>query len=313
MIDTSMTCAQESRAAQESLAGTFKPADSFFLIECHLADYGGWGGSIVKAASADGEFAPLLRHLSAAPRAKTLFIRRPRSGGKRFFVALTNQSQPRLYATELAEYSDLLSLDLASLAPGQVPRLNGGEMQPIDELYAVCTNGRHDPCCATHGMPVFQELARLAGPERVWQTTHIGGHRLAATMIAFPEGVVYGHLDPEDADAVLTNHRAGCLLTHKYRGRGCYAGHQLDEAAHLAAGAAEAVIRDSNREYALDGIQLAAVDKLDAGQQRLSFRDRAGGLHQALVSSRMSAPRQTSCGDAPKPMPEHHVELLPAT
>ena len=313
LMQMTMTCAEESRAVNETLAGTFKPADTFFLIESNLPDYGGWSGSIVKAAGSSGEFAPYLRHLQAIPRAKILFIRRPQGDAKNFYIALTNQSEPQIYHAALDDYADLLELEIASLRHGGVPRINGRAMDEIDELYTVCTNGRHDPCCAAYGAPVYQALADQAGAERVWQTTHIGGHRMAATLIAFPHGIVYGHLDPTDVESLVMNHRAGFILTHKYRGRGCYAGHQLDEAAHLAAGAAEAVIREETRKYGVNDLQLTEVNALDDSQRRVTFSDGNGSRYAAEVGTRMSVPRQTSCGDEPKPMPQHDVRLLATT
>ena len=287
--------------------GTFKPADTFFLIESSLPDYGGWNGEAVKSAATGGPFAPILAHLQSAPRTKVLFIRRPQSQAKNFYVAVTNQESPRIYHAALADYADLLQLDISSLAADQTPRISGREMDAIDELYTVCTNGRHDPCCAAHGTPVYHELVAQAGAERVWQTTHIGGHRLAATLIAFPQGIVYGHVDPPDVEALVTNQRAGYLLTHKYRGRGAYVGHALDAAAHQAAGAAEAVIRERARNYRLDDLRLQEVCALGADRQRVTFLDADGGLHCAEVTTSLSAPRLTSCGDAPKPMPQHDV------
>ncbi|MCY3779586.1 MAG: hypothetical protein OXG78_04685 [Chloroflexi bacterium] len=312
-MEMTMTCAEESRAAEETLAGTFKPADTFFLIESSLPEYGGWGGEAVKSAATSGSFAPYLDHVQSAPRAKVLFIRRPQSQEKNFYIAMTNQARPRIYHAALADYDDLLGLDISSLAAGMTPRINGREMTEIDELYTVCTNGRHDPCCAAHGTPVYHELAAQAGEERVWQTTHIGGHRMAATMIAFPQGIVYGHVDPQDAEMIVMNQRAGFMLTHKYRGRGAYAGHRLDTAAHQAAGAAEAVIRERIRAYRIDELRLDAVEELGGDVWRVRFKDSAGREHSADVSMNMSAPRQTSCGDAPKPMPQHDVALLAAT
>lgn len=307
-----MTCAEESRAAEEQLAGTFKPADTFFLIESSLPDYGGWGGEAVKTAAKAGEFAPYLQHLQSRPRAKVLFIRRPQSAGSNFFVAQTNQSTPQIYHARLSDYADLLTLDLRSLGADRPPLLAGREMAAVDELYIVCVNGRHDPCCAAYGTPVFHELPAQAGEDRVWQTTHIGGHRMAATLIAFPAGVVYGHVNPFEAEEIVANHRAGCLLTHKYRGRGAYAGHQLDEEAHKAACAAEAALRERARNYRLADLCLESVVELGAGRRRVLFVDADGGLHRADVRTRLSPPRQTSCGDAPKPMPTHDVAVSPA-
>ena len=311
-MQMTMTCAEESRAVRETLAGTFKPADTFFLIESSLPDYGGWGGETVKSAATSGPFALYLAHIRSTPRAKVLFIRRPQSQGKNFYIALTNQDTPRIFHAALAEYDELLQLDFSSLVPDATPRINARELDEIDELYTVCTNGRHDPCCAAHGTPVYHELVAQAGAERVWQTTHIGGHRMAATLIAFPHGIVYGHVDPPDVEAIVSNQRAGYLLTHKYRGRGAYAGHALDAAAHQAAGAAEAVIREQTRHYRLDDLRLQDVCALGADRQRVTFLDADGGLHGAEVETGMSAPRLTSCGDAPKPMPQHDVRVLAA-
>ncbi len=308
-MDDTLTCAAESRAAEEMLAGTFKPADTFFLIESNLAGDGGWRHETVKSASKVGDFAIILRHLAGAPRAKTLFIRRPQSTGKNFFAALTNQAQPKLYHAQLDGYDDLLSLDIDSLNGVSAPQIKGRAMDEIDELYAICTNGRHDPCCAAYGTPVYQQLVAHAGEERVWQTTHLGGHRMAATMLAFPQGLAYGHLDPADAEAVVTNHRAGYLLTHKYRGRGAYAGHQLDGDAHQAVGAAEALIRELTRKYRIDELRLSAVDSLTDGGRRVCFVDAQGADYAAEVRTEMSAPRQTSCGEPSKPMPRHEVAL----
>ena len=302
-----MTCAEESRAVGESLAGTFKPVDTFFLIESRLSEYGGWLGEIVKKAESSGELAPILRHLGRVSRSKTLFIRRPAEHGNNFYVAVTNQTQPKIYHTTLDDYEALLALDIDSLAAGRTPRVDGRDMDEIAELYTVCTNGRHDPCCAAYGLPVYQALVEATDADVVWQTSHIGGHRMAATMIAFPQGIVYGHLDPDDAEAVVNNHRAGYLLTHKFRGRGAYADHALDTDAHFAACAAEAHIRDSERLYTLDDLQLRAVTPLDACRRLVAFEASNGALHELEVRSEMSAPRQTSCGDAPKPMPQHQI------
>ena len=304
------TCSAESRAANERLAGSFKPADTFFLIQSELAGYGGWAHETVKRAQAEGDFAPYLRHLMSVGRAKALFIRRPATKGKNFYIASTNQPRPRIFHTELRDYDELLSLDLESVGDGKTPRISGRDMDEIDELYTVCANGRHDPCCALHGTPVYKALVEGAGVDKVWQTTHIGGHRLAATMIAFPQGIVYGHLDAEDAEAIIMNHRAGFLLTHKYRGRGAYAGHALDGDTHQAVGAAEGFIREAARLYADSDLRLNDVAALDDGRWRINFVDSSLAERAAEVKMTMSAPQPTSCGDPAKPMPQHAVELL---
>ena len=132
-MEMTMSCAEESRAVEESLAGTFKPADIFYLIESNMPDYGGWGNGIVKAAGNSGGFAPYLQHLQRAPRTKVLFIRRPQSDEKNFFIAVTNQAEPKIYHAALSDYAELLELEISSLATEGAPRINGREIGAIAE------------------------------------------------------------------------------------------------------------------------------------------------------------------------------------
>jgi len=304
------SCAHQSRAAAEPLAGSFPPVHTFFLIESKLPDDGGWSKNAVKSASAKGSLAPVLQHLQAASFAKILFIRQPQSSHKNVYIALSNQAKPALYHCQLEDYDQLLQLELDSLQAGAVPRIQGTALQEVTELYAICVNGRHDPCCATYGMPVYQELVAQAGSERVWQCTHIGGHRMAATFIAFPQGIAYGHVDPPAVEAIVNNHRGGYMLPHLYRGRAAYAGQLLDASTHQAAQAAEAAIRERAGIYRIDALQLQDAERLDEDLRRLRFVDAAGTVHGAEVRQAWSAPRPTSCGDAPQPKPQYDVKLL---
>lgn len=309
-MDIPMTCSEASRATNETLAGTVKPSSIFFLIETSGGELDRWGSDAVKNAANDSAIGPSLLHLQSVPGAKILFIRRPRSQGMSFYAAITNQNQPRIYRAELDDYADLLQLDLASLAPDAGPRLNGRPMREVAELYTVCANGRHDPCCAKHGTPVYHELLVQAGQENVWQTTHIGGHRMAATMIAFPHGIVYGHVDPPDVEAIVTNQRAGYMLPHKYRGRGAFSGHDLGEDAHKAACAAEAFLREELRAYRIDDLRLDTLDENGGDDWQIHFRSADGRAHAVHARASMSPPRPTSCGDPAKPMPQHDLSLI---
>jgi len=56
----------------------------------------------------------------------------------------------------------------------------------------LCTNGRRDACCAEFGRALLGELGR---DERVWEISHLGGHRFAPTGLTLPDGVMPGRLD----------------------------------------------------------------------------------------------------------------------
>ena len=55
---------------------------------------------------------------------------------------------------------------------------------------------------------------------RVWQSTHLGGHRFAPTVIAFPQGEMFGQLTTAQAESLLAG-KEGDALPH-FRGRTCY-------------------------------------------------------------------------------------------
>jgi (2Fe-2S) ferredoxin len=95
----------------------------------------------------------------------------------------------------------------------------GARGERIDgPLYLVCTNGRRDVCCGLAG----RELARALAPElgdRLWETSHVGGHRFAPNLVCLPEGLVYGRLDAEAARRVVAAHREGRIVLEHFRGR----------------------------------------------------------------------------------------------
>lgn len=305
-----LTCASESRALNEPLAGTVKPTDIYFLIETNVTEYGGWSNEITKKIAKTGNFAPYMQHLSSVSRSKVLLIRQPQANEMNFYIAITNQAQPKIYHAMLSSYDDLLNVEIDSVAPDAVPTISGQAMTEVDELYAVCTNGKHDPCCSTHGIPVYHAMVEHAGADKVWQVSHIGGHRMAATMLAFPQGIGYGHLDAFNAEEVVTNHRAGYLLTHKYRGRGAYGDAAMDTNTHLAVGAAEYHIRESAKKYKIDDLIFASADALGDMEWQVKFTDNHDIVHQVEVQTSMSEPRLSSCSDDKKPMPVHSVKVV---
>ena len=92
----------------------------------------------------------------------------------------------------------------------------------------VCTHGAKDACCGKFGYPIYERLRGIAeGNEkmRVWRTSHIGGHRFAATLIDLPEGRCWGHLEADSAERVLRRDVPAAELASKYRG---WAGLQTD-------------------------------------------------------------------------------------
>jgi hypothetical protein len=154
---------------------------------------------LVEYAGAWGRDAPALvaEQVTVPAGIRTQLIRRhraPASGGSTAFAAWRSGDRFVVETTTLSSFEDLARLDLTALAGGRSPGLT-----PYDDLlWLVCTNGRRDVCCAELGRPVTAALGET-WPDQTWETTHLGGHRFASTLLALPSGITLGRLDPATA------------------------------------------------------------------------------------------------------------------
>src|SRR5258708_15990258 len=188
-----IVCCDYSRQVGEPLFATTTHVRIWLLLEQPLP----WG----KEAFAESSLPQAVKqHLSAAldaiPGSRLQFIRQParqRNQGIAFFVVLSSELRSVLYRFDLAAYEDLLNLDLTAVAAGDV---NYETNRSEESVLLVCTNGRRDISCAKYGTVVYDALSKLA-PGSTWQTTHLGGHRFAATALFLPHGLCYGRLTPD--------------------------------------------------------------------------------------------------------------------
>ena len=118
--------------------------------------------------------------------------------GVRVFLARSGP-RPWLRRLDLPGLDALAGLDLAAaLSRDTPPDLGEPAARP---MVLVCTHGKRDACCAREGVPLAQALG--ADPDvDTWQSSHLGGHRLAATGLFLPEGWMFGRAHAGDA-AVL--------------------------------------------------------------------------------------------------------------
>jgi hypothetical protein len=96
---------------------------------------------------------------------------------------------------------------------------------PEQQDILVCTHGMRDKCCAQFGQPFFRAAQQMAKQGhlpnmRIWQVSHIGGHRFAPTAISLPDGRYYGRLTLSVLEAIAT--RSGPIeqIRSVYRGWG---------------------------------------------------------------------------------------------
>jgi hypothetical protein len=132
----------------------------------------------------------------------------------------------------------------------------GPEWVDDGEPYVlVCTNGRHDACCATFGRPLVRALRRSRWAARVWECSHIGGDRFAGNLVLLPDSLYFGRLDAAGAERVLEEFDAGRLDLGCFRGRSTF---------NLVEQAAEHFVRTELGLTAVDAIR--SIEPLENGQ-----------------------------------------------
>ena len=210
-------CAAESLARDEPLIGTASRVQRWLVVE----QPGPWGrdapiDSRMPTGVAEALTAAVRRH-----RVRVLLARhisdRGREGDRQVYLAHTGAESRWIEHLVLPgdRPQDLLDIDLGRLAFPDPPGI--GDPGPSG-LALVCTNGRHDPCCADLGRPVVRALAE-AGVADVWESSHVGGDRFAANIVMLPEGVYYGRVSPEEAPELVSGHRRGRIDLDRFRGR----------------------------------------------------------------------------------------------
>ena len=284
-------CSMRSRAVGEPIAGTAVGETAVWIV---LEHRGSWGAKAVAESNLpEAVKARLSAWEDEIPGARVQLARRRGrvDGPLRFWLGVSDLGASRLCAYTLGAVEDLLQLDLAA----QVQALRAGETiagaaMLTEPLVLVCTNGRRDVCCAKLGAPMAQALSEQGGLE-VWHTTHLGGHRFAATLRQLPEGICYGRLEPPEAPA----------LAEAIRGRRIYRLDRLRGRTALseAAQAAEAVWREQSGRLELDA--LARVEEAaEGGTTVVRLHDSDGSTHEVRLTRRdlgQSAP--ASCGKEP--------------
>lgn len=131
------------------------------------------------------------------------------------FVGWTAGRDPWLRRATAAAADQLSAGALGELAAGRAPDFGAPAGEP---QFLVCTHGRRDMCCARFGVPLARALAPRY-PRRVWETTHVGGHRYAANLVILPHGLYYGPVDAHLATLAISAYERGEVAPDRYRGR----------------------------------------------------------------------------------------------
>jgi len=295
-------CADAARARGEPVAASASRYSRFLLLEVP----GPWGSSALDDRNLGAPVARALARAAADAKANVLLIRRPgrqrpAAGGagagsaghvpRAWALADITPAAERVLWGSWDSPDDLLRLDLTAALPDAAA--DSGPQR----VALICTNGKRDQCCALRGRPVAETLAAVPGWDS-WESTHLGGHRFAATVMLLPTGDMFGWLDQRTAVAAVERFDAGQFLLSHYRGR---AGQPLPAQAALHAAAVR--LGDSRRHaFRLVEIRQAAVAESDDAERwevLVSHRAERGTevTYLVTVARGTPSPALLSCSD----------------
>ncbi|MEX2211624.1 MAG: sucrase ferredoxin [Gaiellaceae bacterium] len=276
-------CAEVARAAEEPLEATASRIEHWLLVE----HSGYWPYEPLDAAPFAGAVREhLAAQLAALRPARLVLVKRPRGRTEplRVLYGSTPEQGGRFHQRELEGHADLLELDLASELLGRGEPAGA----PVDDpLLLVCTHGTRDRCCARYGQALYNEVARQADPEWVWQASHVGGDRFAGNLVVLPEGLYFGRVGPDDVPAVLASYAAGNVELPLYRGRSCHS---------FAVQAAEGHVRRATGLAGIDDLRLAGTRRTGPHAFTVELLvEQAGVLHSVRVERELGEPTLLTC------------------
>jgi hypothetical protein len=283
-------CSALSAALQEPIFGTASIVHAWLLIE----QPGSWGPDAPLESRLPARLAREVVARAERHHVRVLLLRRPdraRVSERRCFVVHSRRPSPWIEQRVLDDPEELLAIDYAALDRG---RRFGFGAEWHAPLFLVCTNGRHDPCCAQLGRTVVRELAP-ARPETVWESSHLGGERFAGNMICFPHGLYFGRLDPPAAAMIIADYEREIIALDHYRGRAGDA---------FVVQAAEFFLRRDEDLRGVDDVAPMARTRLSDGLVGVEFTVKDGRrfeVHVAVCPA--AAPRPLTCAGSPQRPP----------
>ncbi len=263
-------CSSVSLARLEPLQATASMVRNWVLIE----QPGAWGPD---ALADSGLPAGVSERLAAGARDhgfRVLLLRRPQrvvDGSRQCFVAHSGRGTRWIEERRISDLDELLDVDFSPLRRGEPVGFGPRRDAP---LYLVCTNGRHDPCCATLGRPVARALQQGSVAGSVWECSHFGGDRFAGNLVCLPDGLYFGRLGPADAERVVRAYERGRIELEHYRGR---AGEPF------AAQAAEYFVRRQEGLTGLDDLSWISHHHRGDHMVDVGFARAGGGAYDVRV------------------------------
>jgi hypothetical protein len=281
MSHAHQSCSADSLAAGEALAGTAVHTARWLLLEVREP----WGQKGLMDTPIPALARARVEKAAKATGARVQLIRQPHAQGRSTIRILGVRAEPGdrgIHTMELDTWTEVAQADLAGLVEGRTG-------MPSDRgVVLVCSHGRRDVCCARLGAPIYRALHTLAG-DQAWQSSHLGGHRFAPTLVFLPQGLQYGRVELTEVDALWEAAQHGQIgALHRLRG-----------ATHLPREAQFAVHAwlQAQPGLTMDAIDVTTIERQPGG--RTQIRAQVDGKSSCLDiwAETMPEPRMKSCAD----------------
>lgn len=211
MSVTRRFCAQESLAVGDPLAGSAAHAERNLLLSWPRAK---WQRSLRQASDMSDEVSTQLEAIAEAGRRVNLVHRRDQPSEHHCLYLMPENRRYEVLRDELPAFLAALQRE-APLAQWEIG-------PPAGPLLLCCTHGKKDKCCAKFGYAAYKALATAVDshelPFEVWESTHLGGCRLAASAVVFPALRKYGRIGDGDVLPLLESEMADRPYLPCYRG-----------------------------------------------------------------------------------------------
>lgn len=185
-----------------------------------LEQNGAWSARAWTQSSLDPEVGAAIEQACLDHGGRGVLVRDPvahaetQGAERRVFVAGGLDATPWLLTGTVGDPEQLIGLpwdQLASGSAGEVAATLGWLAPQPAGVLLVCGNGRRDACCARTGGPLARLLSQ-EHPGRVWESSHLGGHRFAPTALVLPTGQALGRVSPMLGGRALASAASGRAL-----------------------------------------------------------------------------------------------------
>ncbi|MGE6221072.1 sucrase ferredoxin [Nubsella zeaxanthinifaciens] len=251
-------CSLKSAENQEDLIGTGLVYKNFLFIECDEP----WEENALASSSIPSKIKTKLIEFNSKAENRLLLIKKGNSNLKAdksltLISAKLTGTFFHVKEMHINSYQDLIKLDLYDLPI---------DSKIIKHYIFICTNGKKDKCCSKFGYSSFKNFESNNCEDKVdiWQCSHLGGDRFAATCLVLPQGAYYGRIQDCNPKSFIDNLLDEKLILENLRGRSIYDGYIQ---------AAEYFIRKKNNITKLDALTFSGATNLTETSMLVRFNN----------------------------------------